>query len=80
LYIIKLDQRFTDLHVISFTYEQANHLSSRWGWYRDRGFVGFQLDQRLAFADLVAFVDQDLDDVTAFDSFCEKRQFHFHAV
>jgi hypothetical protein len=78
LCVVKLNQRFADLHMIALAHKQAGDSSSDWRRYRNRGLVGFQLDQCLPFADLIALMDQDLNDITAFDSFCEKRQFDFH--
>ena len=64
--------------MVAFFHEQVCDCAGGRCRHRHGGFIGFQLDQRLSFRHLIAFFDQDLDDVTAFDAFSQKRQFDFH--
>jgi hypothetical protein len=66
--------------VIALSHEQLCDLPGSGRWHRHRRLVGLQLDERLSFGYLVAFVHQDLDDVAAFDPFCEKWEFDFHRL
>jgi hypothetical protein len=76
--IVEFDQSLADLDVISLAYEQSDDCPGHRRRNGNRRLVGLQLDQRLTFADLIPFMDQDLDDVASFDSFGEKRQLDFH--
>ena len=46
--------------------------------HRHGGFIGLDLKQRLSRRHLIAFMDQDVHNIAAFDSLREKRQFHLH--
>ena len=75
---VQFDQRLPDLQMVALSNEQVCDRAGGRCRHRHGGFIGLQLDQRLSLGHLIAFVDQDLDDVAAFDAFRQKRQFHSH--
>ena len=75
---VEFHQGLADLQVVAFFHEQVCDRAGGRCRHRHGRLIGFQLDQRLSLRHLVAFLDQNLDDVTAFDTFSEKRQFDSH--